>query len=75
MSDKPSKFNMHLGDQLTLSDGLYEEMYSVINKYDDVMTAVGVLGVLDAIKFEIMMSMFFEEVEDDEDDPETEDED
>jgi hypothetical protein len=73
MSDKPSKFNMHLGDQLTLSDGLYEEMYAVINKYDDVMTAVGVLGVLDAIKFEIMVSMFFDEVEDDEDGTETED--
>ncbi len=73
MSDKPQKLSLNLGDQLTLSDGLYEELYAVLNKYDDVMTAVGVLGVLDAIKFEMMMSMFFEEVEDDEDGTETED--
>jgi hypothetical protein len=76
MSDKPSKFNLHYGDQGTLAEGLFDDIEKAIEKYSDVMTLAGIIGVLESIKFSMFMDSFVtysEEVEDDEDGTETED--
>ena len=76
-TDKPSKFNFHYGDQGTLAEGLYEDIEKAIDKYADVMTLAGIIGVLEAVKFAMYMESFvnFEGDEDDEDgEDDTEDE-
>ena len=79
-TDKPSKFNFHYGDQGTLSEGLYEDIEKAIEKYADVMTLAGIIGVLEAIKFAMYMESYIESQEEeddddtDEEDPETEEE-
>jgi hypothetical protein len=77
MSDKPSKFNLHYGDQGTLSEGLYEDIEKAIEKYADVMTLAGIIGVLESVKFAMFMDSFVSYVDDegDEDGTDTEDED
>jgi hypothetical protein len=76
MSDKPSKFNLHYGDQGTLAEGLFDDIEKAIEKYSDVMTLAGIIGVLESIKFSMFMDSFVAYSEEgDEDDPETEDED
>ena len=70
MSDSPKKFNFHYGDQGTLSEGLFEDIEKVIEKYSDVMTLAGIIGVLEAVKFSMYMDSFVnytEEGEGDED--------
>jgi hypothetical protein len=67
--DNPKKFNFHYGDQGTLSEGLYEDIENIIEKYSDVMTLAGIIGVLEAVKFALYMESFvnYEEGEDDDD--------
>jgi hypothetical protein len=77
MSDAPKKFTFHYGDQGTLSEGLFEDIEKVVEKYADVMTLAGIIGVLEAVKFSMYMDSFvnYVEGEDDEDseDPEEDD--
>jgi hypothetical protein len=76
MSDKPSKFTLHYGDQGTLSEGLFDDIEKAIDKYTDVMTLAGIIGVLEAVKFSMYMDSFASYVEDGDDDgTDTEDED
>jgi hypothetical protein len=65
MSDSPKKFNFHYGDQGTLSEGLFEDIEKVIEKYSDVMTLAGIIGVLEAVKFSMYMDSFVNYVEGD----------
>ena len=77
MSDKPSKFTLHYGDQGTLSEGLFEDIEKAIEKYSDVMTLAGIIGVLEAVKFSMYMDSFvgyIEEGDDDDDGTNTENE-
>jgi hypothetical protein len=76
MSDKPTKFNFHYGDQGTLSEGLFDDIEKTIEKYADVMTLAGIIGVLEAIKFSMYMNSFasYADDEGDEDGSDTEDE-
>jgi hypothetical protein len=75
MSEKP-KFTFHYGDQGTLSEGLFEDIEKVIEKYSDVMTLAGIIGVLEAVKFSMYMDSFINfDDEGDEDGTDTEDED
>jgi hypothetical protein len=74
MSDKPSKFNLHYGDQGTLAEGLFDDIEKAIEKYSDVMTLAGIIGVLESIKFSMFMDSFVTYSEEgDEDEPDTED--
>lgn len=76
MSDKPSKFTLHYGDQGTLSEGLYDDIEKVIEKYSDVMTLAGIIGVLESMKFAMFMDSFVsfdDDEEGDEDGTATED--
>jgi hypothetical protein len=76
MSDKPSKFTLHYGDQGTLSEGLFDDIEKAIDKYTDVMTLAGIIGVLEAVKFSMYMDSFASYVEEGDDDgTDTEDED
>jgi hypothetical protein len=77
MSDKPSKFNLHYGDQGTLAEGLFDDIEKAIEKYSDVMTLAGIIGVLESIKFSMFMDSFVNYVEEGDEDggAETEDED
>ena len=74
MSDKPTKFNFHYGDQGTLSEGLFEDIEKTIEKYADVMTLAGIIGVLEAVKFSMYMDSFVSYVDEegDEDGSDTE---
>lgn len=75
-NDSPKKFTFHYGDQGTLSEGLFEDIEKVIEKYSDVMTLAGIIGVLEAVKFSMYMDSFVnyveEEGESDEDSEDTE---
>jgi hypothetical protein len=77
MSDSPKKFTFHYGDQGTLSEGLFEDIEKVVEKYADVMTLAGIIGVLEAVKFSMYMDSFVNYVEGDDDedseDPEEDD--
>jgi hypothetical protein len=76
MSDKPSKFTLHYGDQGTLSEGLFDDIEKAIDKYADVMTLAGIIGVLEAVKFSLYMDSFASYVDEGDDDgTDTEDED
>lgn len=76
MSDKPSKFTLHYGDQGTLSEGLFDDIEKAIDKYTDVMTLAGIIGVLEAVKFSMYMDSFASYVDESDDDgTDTEDED
>lgn len=76
MSDSPKKFNFHYGDQGTLSEGLYDDLEKTIDKYTDVMTLAGIIGVLEAVKFSMYMDSFVNYVEEgDDDEPEAEEDD
>jgi hypothetical protein len=76
MSDKPSKFTLHYGDQGTLSEGLFDDIEKAIDKYTDVMTLAGIIGVLEAVKFSMYMDSFASYVDEGDDDgTDTEDED
>ena len=68
-NDNPKKFNFHYGDQGTLSEGLFDDLEKTIDKYTDVMTLAGIIGVLEAVKFSMYMDSFvnYEEGEDDDD--------
>jgi hypothetical protein len=68
MSDSPKKFTFHYGDQGTLSEGLFEDIEKVVEKYADVMTLAGIIGVLEAVKFSMYMDSFVNYVEGDDDD-------
>jgi hypothetical protein len=67
MSDSPKKFNFHYGDQGTLSEGLFDDLEKTIDKYTDVMTLAGIIGVLEAVKFSMYMDSFVNYVEGDDD--------
>jgi len=75
MSDKPSKFTLHYGDQGTLAEGLFDDIEKAIEKYSDVMTLAGIIGVLESMKFAMFMDSFvtYDDEEGDEDGTETED--
>lgn len=76
MSDSPKKFTFHYGDQGTLSEGLFEDIEKVIEKYSDVMTLAGIIGVLEAVKFSMCMDSFVNYIEgDDDEEPEAEEDD
>ena len=78
MSDSPKKFTFHYGDQGTLSEGLFEDIEKVIEKYADVMTLAGIIGVLEAVKFSMYMDSFVNYVEEEgetDEDPDTEEDD
>lgn len=75
MSDSPKKFNFHYGDQGTLSEGLFDDLEKTIDKYTDVMTLAGIIGVLEAVKFSMYMDSFVNYVEGDDDDTEAEEDD
>jgi len=76
MSDKPSKFTLHYGDQGTLSEGLFDDIEKAIDKYTDVMTLAGIIGVFEAVKFSMYMDSFASYVDEGDDDgTDTEDED
>ena len=76
MSDSPKKFTFHYGDQGTLSEGLFEDIEKVIEKYADVMTLAGIIGVLEAVKFSMCIDSFVNYVEEESDeDPDTEEDD
>jgi hypothetical protein len=68
MSDKPSKFTLHYGDQGTLTEGLYDDIEKAIDKYADVMTLAGIIGVLESIKFAMFMDSFVTDDDDEGDD-------
>jgi hypothetical protein len=68
MSESPKKFTFHYGDQGTLSEGLFEDIEKVVEKYADVMTLAGIIGVLEAVKFSLYMDSFVNYVEGDDDD-------
>lgn len=51
-------------DQGKLSGGLYEEIMAVIDRYDEATYVPMVLGVLDLIKYQLIIN----HMEDDEDD-------
>jgi hypothetical protein len=70
MSDSPKKFSFHYGDQGTLSEGLFDDIEKVVEKYSDVMTLAGIIGVLEAVKFSMYMDSFVNYVEGDDDDGE-----
>jgi hypothetical protein len=73
MSESPKKFTFHYGDQGTLSEGLFEDIEKVVEKYADVMTLAGIIGVLEAVKFSMYMDSFVNYVEGDDDDEDSED--
>jgi hypothetical protein len=68
MSESPKKFTFHYGDQGTLSEGLFDDIEKVVEKYSDVMTLAGIIGVLEAVKFSMYMDSFVNYVEGDDDD-------
>lgn len=77
-NDSPKKFTFHYGDQGTLSEGLFEDIEKVIEKYADVMTLAGIIGVLEAVKFSMYMDSFVNYVEEEgesDGDPDTEEDD
>ena len=76
MSEAPKKFTFNYGDQGTLSEGLFDDIEKVIEKYADVMTLAGIIGVLEAVKFAMYMESFVDYSEDDDDEePEAEEDD
>ena len=72
--DLPKKFTLNYGDQGTLSEGLFDDIVSVLEKYSDVMTLAGIIGVLEAVKFDLFLTSLAGS-DDDDDDEGTEDDD
>ena len=71
--DLPKKFTLNYGDQGTLSEGLFDDIGSVLEKYSDVMTLAGIIGVLEAVKFDLFLTSLTSVDDDDEGDEDDDD--